>query len=192
MDIIFDCPHCQQQLSIDASGAGTQIECPACGKVVTVPEASTTHPSAPATPPPHPGPAPAGAPAAGTGATASTPLFAPAGTVINAMASSAGAKEHKHFVVPVHEGPTESLIEKPLPTLEVAAKETDRTLKVKSFRHSDHVEVGKDHFDEHVNSWLSKVGEQNIVRLTTFTYTHQDLASRAWITDYGILAVYRG
>jgi len=34
--------------------------------------------------------------------------------------------------------------------------------------------------------------EQNIVRLSTFTYTHQDLASRAWITDYGILAVYRG
>lgn len=111
---------------------------------------------------------------------------------MNAMASSAAAKESKHFVVPVHEGPAASLIEKPLPTLDVAAKETDRQMRVKSFRHSDHVEVGKDHFDEHLNQWLGKIGEPNIISLQTFTYTHQDLASRAWVTDYGVMVVYRG
>ena len=108
------------------------------------------------------------------------------------MAASAAAKENKHFVVPVHAGPTESLIAKALPTLDVAAKETDRQIRMKSFRHSDHVEVGKDHFDEHMNQWLGKVGEANIIRINTFAYTHQDLASRAWITDYGVLVVYRG
>ena len=65
-------------------------------------------------------------------------------------------------------------------------------MRVKSFRHSDHVEVGKDHFDEHVCQWLGKVGEANVISISPFTYTHQDLASRAWVTDYGILIVFRG
>lgn len=183
MDIIFDCPHCKQELSIDAAGAGTTLECPACSRSVTVPAEGK---SAAEAPPEH------AAPPAPAAPVAPTALFAPAGTVINAMASSAGAKEFKHFVVPVHAGPTEMLIAKALPTLEVAAKATDRRMRIKSFRHSDHVEVGKDHFDEHVSDWLGKVGDENIVRFSTFAYTHQDLASRAWVTDYGVLVVYRG
>ncbi len=185
MDIIFECPTCKQELSIDAEGAGSQIDCPACNTKVTVPN-------------PEEGPTPAAAaPAAAKSATPTPPppaasdKPAPA-AVINPMSTSAAAKESKHFSVPVHAGPTESLIAKPLPTLEVAAKETDRQLRIKSFRHSDHVEVGKDHFDEHLNQWLGKVGEQNIVKISTFSYTHQDLASRAWVTDYGVMVVYRG
>ncbi len=188
MDIIFECPHCKQELSIDEAGAGSEIECPSCNRQVTVPEPKPeTAEQEPEVAPKAATPAP---PASGPSTpAASTPAPAPQPPKASA---SAPLKVSKHFVVPVHEGPTESLIAKPLPTLEVAAKESDRQMRVKSFRHSDHVEVGKDHFDEHVNQWLAKVGEQNVISLTTFTYTHQDLASRAWITDYGILAVYRG
>jgi DNA-directed RNA polymerase subunit RPC12/RpoP len=181
MDIIFECPTCKQELSIDAEGAGSQIDCPACNTKVTVP---------------NPEAEPAAAPAAAKSAQPTPPPAAsdkPApSAVINPMSTSAAAKESKHFSVPVHAGPTESLIAKPLPTLEVAAKETDRQMRIKSFRHSDHVEVGKDHFDEHLNQWLGKVGEQNIIKISTFSYTHQDLASRAWVTDYGVMVVYRG
>ncbi|MBI1839617.1 MAG: hypothetical protein HYR88_02050 [Verrucomicrobia bacterium] len=178
MDIIFECPTCKQELSIDAVGAGSQIDCPQCNTKVVVP---------------HPDAAQLEAAAKAAAAAPAPPSPPPTiGKEINAMASSAAAKEFKHFVVPVHEGPTESLIAKPLPTLEVAAKETDRQMRIKSFRHSDHVEVGKDHFDEHLNQWLGKVGEANVITISTFVYTHQDLASRAWITDYGVLVVYRG
>jgi phage FluMu protein Com len=38
MDITFQCPHCNQQLVIDASGAGLQVPCPHCQQPVTVPE----------------------------------------------------------------------------------------------------------------------------------------------------------
>ncbi|HAM72939.1 MAG TPA: hypothetical protein DCM86_14970, partial [Verrucomicrobiales bacterium] len=113
MDIIFDCPHCEQELSIDAAGAGSQIDCPACGKSVRVP-ARGKEAAAPAAAP-SPAPAPAAPAPSPTPAAAVAPP--PAGKVMNAMATSAGAKEHKHFSVPVHEGPVESLIEKPLPTL---------------------------------------------------------------------------
>src|SRR5881394_634647 len=65
----------------------------------------------------------------------------------NPMAASASAKAEKHFSVPVRTTPAESLIAKPLPSLDVAAKEGIK-LRIKTIRHSDCVEVGKDHFDE--------------------------------------------
>jgi DNA-directed RNA polymerase subunit RPC12/RpoP len=37
MDIIFKCPHCEQELEVDARGAGTEIECPSCTQMIMVP-----------------------------------------------------------------------------------------------------------------------------------------------------------
>lgn len=105
---------------------------------------------------------------------------------------NAARLEEKHFVVPVSERPTDSLIKKPLPPLEVAARaDGDRTLKVKCIRHSDCVEVGKDRFEEMVSDFLGKVGEANVVNVSTFNYQHLDLATRQMVTDYGIMVVYR-
>ncbi len=158
MDVIFNCSHCDQELSVDAAGAGTEIECPACGQKIVIPQPGSQ----------------------------GTQEHRP----INPISTSAAAKEEKHFAVPVHSKPTESLIGKPLVPLEVAAKE-GVTLRVKSIRRSDCIEVGKDHFDEVVTHFLEKIGESNLVKLETFNYTHQDLATREWVTDYGILVVYR-
>lgn len=107
---------------------------------------------------------------------------------------NAAAKEEKHFVVPVSEKPTESLIQKPLPPLDPNAPHDDGTkhMKVKCIRHSDCVEVGKDRFDEMVSEYLSRVGESNIVNVSTFNYQHLDLATRQMVTDYGIMIVYKG
>jgi DNA-directed RNA polymerase subunit RPC12/RpoP len=167
MDVIFKCRHCGQELEVDASGAGTEIECPSCRGKIVIPEAEG-QPEAPQSEAPSPGP-----------------------RIIDAMASSAARKEEKHFSVPVHDEPTESLITKPLVPLEVAAKEAIK-LRVKTIRHSDCVEVGKDHFDEVVTKFLEKIGETHLVSITPITYMHQDLASRHWIDDYGVLLVYRG
>ncbi|HMP77744.1 MAG TPA: hypothetical protein PKE12_15720, partial [Kiritimatiellia bacterium] len=43
-DMIFNCPQCQQSLDIDDVHAGRDIQCPACGRYITVPGAA---PSAP-------------------------------------------------------------------------------------------------------------------------------------------------
>jgi len=119
------------------------------------------------------------------------PEARPEPRVVDAMAASAAAKEEKHFSVPVHDKPAESLITKPLVPLEVAAKEAIK-LRVKTIRHSDCVEVGRDHFDEFVTRFLDKVGESHLVSITPITYMHQDLASREWVNDYGVIIVYRG
>lgn len=155
MEIIFKCEHCQQELSVDDSGAGVQIECPSCGQLIIVPRPE----------------------------------------VLNPMSLSAGAREEKHFKVPTYDTNQHvpvAKIEKPLTPLDVAAKETDKKLRVKTIRHSDHVEVGKDVFDDNVSKFLQQVGETNVVSITPIVYTHMELASRQWITDYGVMVVYKG
>jgi hypothetical protein len=37
-DIVFDCKHCNKSLVIDRVAAGHNLDCPTCGKSVTVPE----------------------------------------------------------------------------------------------------------------------------------------------------------
>jgi hypothetical protein len=170
MDVIFNCPKCDQELAVDSSGAGSEINCPACGELITIPEA------------------PASVPRVGV------PQAVPHGEAhpVNPIASSAAAKVEMHLKVPVHNAPTESLITKPLVPLEVAAKETDRKIKVKTIRHTDCIEVGHDKFDEVVSNFLQKVGETGLISITTITYTHLDIGSQKIMTEFGVLIVYRG
>jgi transcription elongation factor Elf1 len=156
MDVIFNCPQCEQELSVDATGVGSEIECPACGQTIVIPEGTRVEPHA-----------------------------------VSSIATSAAAKEDKHFKVPQHDAPSESLIAKPLKPMEAAARE-GISMRVKSIKRSDCVEVGKDHFDEVVTAFLEKTGEANVISISTFNYTHMDLATRAWVTDYGAFIVYRG
>jgi len=158
MDIVFKCSNCDQELSVEDSAAGAEIECPSCNTRIMVPAAP------------------------------------PRQENLNPMATSAAARaEQPHFKVPTYDKPPPAAeIEKPLAPLEAAAKHTDKQIRVKTLRHTDHIEVGKDLFDDHVSSILQKIGEQNIVSITPISYTHMDMATRAWITDYGVMLVYRG
>lgn len=170
MDIIFDCPKCGQELAVDSSGAGTELNCPSCGEKIVVPAAPAGSAATLASPPPSSAP----------------------GGLQSAMASSAAAKVEMHLKVPVHKGPTEVLIEKPKTTLEVAAKETDRKIRIKTIRHTDCIEVGHDKFDEVVTNFLQKVGEANVVSINSLTYTHIDIGSQKLLTDYAVMVVFRG
>ena len=44
MDIQFSCDGCGQHLVIDEAGAGLLVQCPACGRDLTVPN-PTAHPT---------------------------------------------------------------------------------------------------------------------------------------------------
>ncbi len=157
MDLTFHCSKCKQELVVDASGAGSEITCPSCNAVITVPQPDPTN------------------------VHTSNPIM-----------TSAAAKEDKHYSVPVHDGPTEMLIQKGPPRLEVAAKETDKVMRIKTIRRSDCMEVGHDKFDEIVSKFLQKLAPEEIISINTVAYTHTDLATRALLTDYGVLIVYRG
>jgi len=173
MDVIFNCPKCEQELAVDSSGAGSEIECPSCGEAIVIPE-----------------PQPVAAPRAMAPGAPPAPRVEP--NVNNPIASSAAAKVEMHLKVPVRTTPTEMLIEKPLAPLEVAAKETDKKVRVKTIRHTDCIEVGHDKFDEVVSNFLGKVGESNIVNISPLSYTHLDIGSQKLLTDFAVMIIYRG
>ncbi len=174
MDVIFDCPHCEQELEVDAGGAGSEIECPSCGEKITIPK-----------------PGDPGARVSGGVDLEGTPRDA-GGQPLNPIASSAAAKVEMHLKVPVRTTPTESLIEKPPAPLEVAAQESDKKIRIKTIRHTDCIEVGHDRFDEVVSGFLGKVGEKNIISINSFNYSHLDIGTQKLMSEYGVIVIYRG
>lgn len=159
MDIIFKCPNCDQELEVDATGAGSSIECPSCAHTITVPASENN------------------------GEATETP---------RAATDAAPTKVERHFSVPHHAGPTEALIQKASKPLEIAARESDRKVRVKTFKHTDCQEVGKDKFDEIVSNFLDKIGWDNVVSVTPITYSYVTMDTHAVVTDYGVLIVFRG
>jgi DNA-directed RNA polymerase subunit RPC12/RpoP len=172
MDVIFNCPKCEQELAVDSTGAGTEINCPSCGETIVIPapELVVNRPGVDQA---------SGAPRVEV-------------RPVNPIASSAAAKVEMHLRVPVHKSPGASLITKPLAPLEVAARESDKKIRVKTIKHTDCIEVGHDKFDEVVSNFLIKIGESNMISITTLTYTTLDIGTQKLMTEFGVMIVYRG
>jgi DNA-directed RNA polymerase subunit RPC12/RpoP len=168
MDIVFNCPNCDQELAVDSAGSGSEIECPACNHTITIP-------------------------AAGKATTGSLPAAAdPTASAPSAITTSAAAKVEMHLKVPVHDKPVASLIAKPAPPLEAVAKGAGKKLRCRTIRHANCVESGHDKFDERVTEFLSEIGESNIVSIHTVSYEFFDVGTQKIITDYGLSIIYRG
>ena len=119
-------------------GADLEVEAEAAGERIDCPTCSKplTIPSAPA-------------PGASTG----RPVNAQAGV-------------DKKMSVPFTDKPGEPLIHKSAKPLEAAAREGKPGLRVRTIRHSDCKEVGKDLFDSKVSEILNELGETNVVSIT--------------------------
>ena len=169
MEIIFNCPNCGQELSVDADGAGSELPCPTCGETLTIPAKSPKDVAAPAAEAPH------------------APRLAP-----SAMASSAAAKVEFHLKVPVHDKPAESLIKKAAVPLDAVAKGADKQVRVKTMRHDKCIDAGHDKFDEMTSKVLQNIGEQNIISVHPVSFEHFDVQTQKVMTDYALIIVYRG
>lgn len=164
MDIVFNCPNCEQELAVDQAGAGSEIECPTCHETITIPSNKQTSGPLPSTPPPMPPPG----------------------------ATPAAAKVELHLKVPVRDKPSESLIGKPKPPLEVVQKGAGKRIQTRTIRHASCVESGHDKFDEKVSAFLHEVGESNLIGIHVINYEHFDVGVQKIMTDYGVLVIYRG
>lgn len=165
MDIIFDCPNCGQELAVDSSGAGSNIECPACGDTITIPAGPQNPPD-------------------------SRELAVPNLTA-SPIASSAAAKVEKHLKVPVRSTPAEPLIAKAKPPLG-ARVVGDKQVRIHTIRRAACIESGHDNFDDVVSKFLLEVGEGNLMSIHPVGYTYFDVATQKMLTDYGAMIVYRG
>jgi hypothetical protein len=54
MDICFNCPHCDQHLTVDESGAGMTVNCPSCNQPIEIPRTAAPTPTQPPPVPPQP------------------------------------------------------------------------------------------------------------------------------------------
>jgi DNA-directed RNA polymerase subunit RPC12/RpoP len=156
MDIVFKCSNCDQELEVDASGAGTQINCPSCNASITVPNPE------------------------------------PANIVTMPEVSNAARLEEKHYAVPVHDKAPDVLIKKPARPLEIAAKDGDKKIRIRTIRRSDCQEVGRDHFDQKVSEFLDQIGQPNIISISAINYSHPDAGGHNIVMDYGVLIVFKG
>jgi DNA-directed RNA polymerase subunit RPC12/RpoP len=168
MEIIFNCPNCGQELSVDDAGAGSEIPCPTCSENITIPEKSAKAAPAPAE------------------------EVHKASLAPSAMASSAGAKVEFHLKVPVRTTPGESLIKKAAVPLEAVARGADKQICVHTIRHDKCIDAGADKFDEITTKFLAGVGEQNLIGIHTVNYEHFDVKTQKVMTDYGLVIMYRG
>ncbi len=166
MDIVFNCPNCDQELAVDQAGAGSQIECPSCGETIVIP--------------------------AGSGKVTTGSLPVPPPATAAAINTSAAAKVEMHLKVPVHDKPAESLIGKAKPPLEVVQKGAGKRLRIRTIRRAACIENGHDLFDDKVSEFLHDVGEPNIVATHIVTYEQFDVGVQKIMTDYGLLIIYRG
>jgi DNA-directed RNA polymerase subunit RPC12/RpoP len=175
MDIIFNCPECEQELEVDSSGAGTEIDCPSCGEKILIPQPGTegTRTAAPAD-------------------TGNIPAGPGGSPVVNPISSSAAAKVEMHLKVPVHAAPAASLLAKPQVVAEIVPKDSEKKVRIKTIRHTDCIEVGHDRFDEIVSQFLGKVGEKNIISINSINYTFLDIGTQKLMTEYGVLIIYKG
>jgi hypothetical protein len=101
-------------------------------------------------------------------------------------------RDEKRMAVPASQKPGGSLIQKPNKSLELAAKESKPGMRVKTIRHSDCKEVGKDTFDEVVSDFLNKIGDQALVSITPINYSYLDIATQKLLADFGVMVIYRG
>jgi hypothetical protein len=117
---------------------------------------------------------------------------APVSPVPVSPPAASALREEKRMAVPVSQKAVESLIQKPNKSLELAAKESKPGMRVKTIRHSDCKEVGKDKFDEVVSDFLNKIGDQAIVSITPVNYSYLDIGTQKLLTDFGVMVIYRG
>ncbi len=93
--------------------------------------------------------------------------------------------------MPQSDRPVEPLIKSSLPSLEVA-KDGEKKIRIKTIRRTDCLEVDRDRFDDRVSEFLQQVGEKNVISINAVNYTHEDMASKALLSAYGVMIVFKG
>ncbi len=64
-------------------------------------------------------------------------------------------------------------------------------VRIRSFKRTEFIEIGRDLFDQKVSEALSAIGAENIMNVLPLNYEHIDIATEKIITDYGIIVIYK-
>ncbi|MEW6305194.1 MAG: hypothetical protein AB1705_17090 [Verrucomicrobiota bacterium] len=182
MDVVFNCPHCTQELEVEDLAIGQQIDCPSCNQQITIPKDARPKPATPPEPPPPGAEIKEGA----------TPPSVDAKEGEAPAPSEPPAPRKVPHIVPQHDKVEEVLRKKPEAKPEDAApKDGKKRLRTRTIRRNQCMEVGHDRFDEKVTEAIEKIGDENVVSITPVSYGFIDTVGHM-INDYGVMIVYKG
>ena len=112
-------------------------------------------------------------------------------------AGAAAEEEERPALIPQGNFPEAKIIKNASKTLDVAAK-TVKKLRVKSFRHHEHMKDGKDTFDDAVSNFIGGHPEDDVVEIESFQYTHhlkqkdaEGKETMTPITEFGVIVQYK-
>jgi DNA-directed RNA polymerase subunit RPC12/RpoP len=178
MDVVFNCPHCTQELEVEDLAIGQQIDCPSCNQQITIPKDAKPRPATP--------------PGAETKEGADTPPGDASEGATPPPPPEPPPPKRVPYTVPQHEKVEEVLRKKPdAKPEETAPKDGKRRLRTRTIRRNQCMEVGHDKFDDKVTEFLEKIGDENVVSITPITYGFVDTVGHM-LNDYGVLIVYKG
>jgi hypothetical protein len=64
-------------------------------------------------------------------------------------------------------------------------------VRVKSFKRTEFIEIGRDRFDDAVSEALTAIGAEKIITVIPLNYEHIDIATEKVVTDFGLIVVYK-
>lgn len=186
MEILFICPFCEQEMTVDEAGIGEEIPCPNCAEQVIIqrcerkPAAEAAVDSKPDPRPDEVKPAPAAE---------AKPEPAPQAKPVEAAAKDEAATARAAAI----KAATDAMIKKPHGMLG-GAEETGgegSNIFVKTIRRNTCTEMERDNFDKFVSKFLAGIQSEDIIGLhpTAYSYVNSQGVN---IHDYGIMIIYRG
>ena len=98
-------------------------------------------------------------------------------------------EETKKYSVPVREGKPEVLVKTKAAEEEEA--KGDGTIRVKTIKRGECIELGHDKFDEVLNEFLAKLKREQIISIQSVNYAHYDPSTQKYLDDYGAMIVYQ-
>lgn len=164
MNIVFNCPHCQVQMTVDESGVGESVECPTCNQEFVIPQ---------------------GRPEAEVKVEQAAPAAPAAAPAIAAPAQK--PKEEKKPKIPTG---TDLASLMPNQKKKAAAEgDAGPGIRVKCFQHHLCIDMGKDLFDGMVAKFLAGVAKEDIITASPLSYSYKDSTGDI-ITEYGVMIIY--
>lgn len=165
MNVVINCPHCNQEMIIDEAGVGETVDCPACSKEFVIPE---------------------GRPEAEV---QKERAAAQAQAAPKEEPKKEEPKKDEKKPMPSKEELAALLpgAQRAKGAGEVPADAAG--IKVKTIQHHLCIDMGKDLFDAQVAKVLNTIPREDIVSVSPLSYSYRNSGGDI-IADYGVMIIY--
>ena len=167
MNMVINCPHCNQEMIIDDTAVGADVPCPTCSKNFIIPQGKSEEEVKKER-----------APAAGGGAAAPKPEEKKPEPKKDDKKKPMPSKEELAKLLPgANKGPS------------AAVTEEKEGMRVKVFQHHLCIDMGKDLFPDMVAKTLDSIDKSDIISVSPLAYSYKDSGGDI-ISDFGVMIVY--